>query len=193
MPTLTDKEREYVAIGAAIGAGCRPCTRYHVGAAQKAGLSEDEIRLAVKDAEALRVDAVAGIADYAQHLLGGETKGARCLYDPAERSQALAMIGAATGGNAGHLLDWLLPQARGLGMTNDALREAVQTATAVKGVAADFCQKDAERALALENEVASPAADGECVATAPAESPGLTATVETTAAAAGRRDAGSCC
>src|SRR3990172_5719293 len=41
--SLTGKEKELVAIGAAIGAGCQFCTQFHVGAALKTGLSHDEV------------------------------------------------------------------------------------------------------------------------------------------------------
>ena len=52
MTALTDAQKEFVAIGAAIGAGCQPCTQYHVRAALKAGLGQDEILRALDQAEA---------------------------------------------------------------------------------------------------------------------------------------------
>ncbi len=166
MPVLNDKEREFVAIGAAIGAGCRPCTRYHVKAAVKAGISEDDVRLAVRDAEVVRIEVVTSIAEYANRLLGRGRRDGERLCSPAEPSQALTQIGAATGGNAGYLLDSLLVRARGLGLTSEALGEAVGIATKVKGVAASFYEKDAERALGRATEVTR-GEEGECVGSQP--------------------------
>jgi len=168
MGKLNDKEREYVAIGAAIGAGCRPCTQYHVNAALKAGLSKDEIRTAAEEAEALRVEAAASVADYARGLLGDGEKRAHDFADICERSQALVRIGAATGGNAGPFLGEILPQARGLGLTNDALREAVEMAGMVKRMAGNFFEKDAQRALGRAKEAATVVEAAGCAGAAPA-------------------------
>jgi len=153
MSILSDKEREAVAVGAAIGAGCRPCTQYHVNAALQAGLSREEVRLAVKDAEVLRIQAATGIAGYALHLLGDERGHDDRLCNPAERLQALAQIGAAAGANVGTLLDLLLPQARALGLSGGALQESVNVAAAVKKAAAGFFARDADRALGRRDEI----------------------------------------
>ena len=188
MTILNAREREIVAVGAAIGAGCRPCTQYHVRAALKAGLSEEEIRLAVEEAEVLRIHAATSIADFARGLLGSSEGRAAPLCSPVEPFQALAQVGAATGSNAGHALDWLLPYARGLGLSNEALSEAVEMAGVVKGMAGEFFRKDAERTLRVKAEVASPAEAGTCVqapqpsAVAPADT-GCLATLSS----------GSCC
>ena len=135
-------------------------------AAREAGLSREEVRLAVQEAEALRLEAAAHIADYARGLLDdGEIRAER-LGDPCERLQALVQIGAATGGNAGYLLDRLLPRARGLGLSNDALKEAVELAGAVKKMAGNVFDKDAERALGRAEEVAAVAEAAGCAAAA---------------------------
>jgi AhpD family alkylhydroperoxidase len=167
--TLSDKEREYVAIGAAIGAGCRPCTQYHVSAALKVGLSKDEVRTAAEEAEVLRVEAAASVADYARGLLGDGEKRAHDLADTCERSQALVRIGAATGGNAGPFLAEILPRARGLGIADDAVREAVEVAGMVKMMAGNFFEKDAQRTLRLGKETATVAEAACCAGAAPAD------------------------
>jgi AhpD family alkylhydroperoxidase len=169
MDALSDKEREYVAIGAAIGAGCRPCTQYHVNAALKAGLSKDEVRTAAEEAEALRVEAAASVADYARGLVGDGEKRAHDFADTCERSQALVRIGAATGGNAGPILDEILPRARGLGLTDNVLTEAVEVAGMVKRMAGNFFEKDAGRALGRAEEVATVTEAAGCAGSAPAD------------------------
>ncbi len=54
MEKLTFKERELVALGAAIGSNCVPCVEYHIPTAKKAGLSDDQINEAVKIAEMVK-------------------------------------------------------------------------------------------------------------------------------------------
>jgi len=171
---LSVREREVVAVGAAVGAGCRPCTQYHVRAGLKAGLSEDEVRLAVEEAEVLRIHAATSIADFARGLLGAAEERAAPLCSPTDPLQALAQVGAATGSNSGHALDWLLPYARGLGLSGEALSEAVEMAGVVKRMASEFFGKDADRALGAGREVSSPAEAGSCVQ-APGSSVGVPA------------------
>lgn len=54
MKTLSKRDRELVALGAAVGSNCVPCVVFHVGAARKLGLSTDEIREALKVADTVR-------------------------------------------------------------------------------------------------------------------------------------------
>jgi AhpD family alkylhydroperoxidase len=162
MSILSDVEREHVAIGAAVGAGCRPCTQYHIKAAVEAGLSTDDILVDVEEAELVRIEAATSMADYARSKLGGAETHNSSACSPTTQAQALAQVGAATGSNAGRLLKDLLPRARGLGLSNDRLAEAVSVAGKVKSVAADFYDKDAERALGDTEMVVAVSDDDGC-------------------------------
>ena len=52
--SLSPKERELTALGAAIASNCIPCIEYHIPQARNAGLSDGEIREAVELAEKVR-------------------------------------------------------------------------------------------------------------------------------------------
>jgi AhpD family alkylhydroperoxidase len=54
MNDLTSRERELVALGAALGSNCAPCVAYHVAEARKAGLDDAQIRAAIELADATR-------------------------------------------------------------------------------------------------------------------------------------------
>ena len=54
MTTLTLRERELVALGAALASNCVPCIEFHVPAARKAGLSDAEIGEALALADKIR-------------------------------------------------------------------------------------------------------------------------------------------
>jgi AhpD family alkylhydroperoxidase len=159
MTALTDTQREFVAIGAAIGAGCQPCTQYHVRAALKAGLGQEEIQLALDQAEAVRQEGGVAVANVGRAMLGlGEaTQSEGCVCDA---SQALVYIGAAAGCNAGGMLARYLEVAAGLGFSAEQLGEAVDVAQAVKEKGAmGFFARDVERALArLGSAAPTPAA-----------------------------------
>jgi len=147
MSSLTDAQREFVALGAAIGAGCQPCTQYHVRAALKAGLGQEEILRALDQAQSVRQEGGVAVANVGRTMLGldGEAQGQGCVCDAA---QALVHVGSAAGCNAGGLLARYLEAASGLGLSPEALAEAVEVAQAVKEKGAmGFFAKDVERAL----------------------------------------------
>ena len=147
MASLSDAQREFVALGAAIGAGCQPCTQYHVRAAMKAGLGQEEILWALDQAQAVRQEGGVAVANVGRTTLGlgGETQAEGCLCNA---SQALVYIGSAAGCNAGGLLARYLEAASGLGHSPEVLAEAVEVAQAVKEKGAmGFFARDVGRAL----------------------------------------------
>lgn len=174
MAELADRDRELVAIGTAIGAGCQPCTQYHVGAAQEAGLSADEVRRAIEGGLTVRIEggnAVANaVADGGRRLLGDEAP--RSRRDGGRnggptlsgRGEVLAYLGAAGGCNAGGLLAGYLAAALGLGVSDDELRAALEVTTVAKSMAATFSDREAERVLgtAAAPQPAAASAQGCC-------------------------------
>ena len=54
MSDLTPRERELVALGAAMGSNCVACVEYHVPESRKAGLSDREIHAAIQHADKIR-------------------------------------------------------------------------------------------------------------------------------------------
>ncbi len=54
MNRLTNAERELVALGAALGSNCVPCSEYHIHEARKAGLSDAKLNEAIHLADAVR-------------------------------------------------------------------------------------------------------------------------------------------
>ena len=54
MSDLSPRERELVALGAAMGSNCVPCIEYHIPESRKAGLSDAEIHTAIEHADKIR-------------------------------------------------------------------------------------------------------------------------------------------
>lgn len=54
MSELSHRERSLVSLGAAIASNCIPCIKYHVPEARNAGLSDIEIKQAVRVADKVR-------------------------------------------------------------------------------------------------------------------------------------------
>jgi 4-carboxymuconolactone decarboxylase len=72
MNNLSDRDRELVAIGAAIASNCIPCIEYHVPAARKAGLDDAEIKEAVSLADKVKRVPARKVLDTATSLLKDE-------------------------------------------------------------------------------------------------------------------------
>ncbi len=54
MEQLTHRERELVALGAAMGSNCIPCIEHHIPEARKSGLSDEQIKEAIELADKVR-------------------------------------------------------------------------------------------------------------------------------------------
>jgi 4-carboxymuconolactone decarboxylase len=72
MNNLSDRDRELVAIGAAIASNCVPCIEYHVPAARNAGLDNAEIKEAVSLADKVKRVPARKVLETARSLLGQE-------------------------------------------------------------------------------------------------------------------------
>lgn len=163
--SLSESDREFVAVGAAIGAGCHPCTQYHTQAALKAGLSLDQVQRAVDQAQAVRSRGGVAVADVGRRILGVEQQGLPEPEPAAHRDHVLVALGAAGGCNSGVLLTEYAEQAVEQGLDGGELREAVDIAEAVKTMAGKFLMRDVERVLGRAPERAAVAAtDAGCCA-----------------------------
>ncbi|HEU0226027.1 MAG TPA: carboxymuconolactone decarboxylase family protein [Steroidobacteraceae bacterium] len=54
MNELISRDRELVALGAAMGSNCVPCVEYHIPESRKAGLSDAQIHAAIQHADKIR-------------------------------------------------------------------------------------------------------------------------------------------
>lgn len=54
MNNLTPRDRELVALGAAMGSNCVPCIEFHIPESRKAGLCDAEIHAAILHADKIR-------------------------------------------------------------------------------------------------------------------------------------------
>ena len=76
MNELTSRERELVALGAALGSNCVPCIEYHVPEARKAGLTDQQISEAIQLADQVRQVPARKVLDTALGLVGKAPAGA---------------------------------------------------------------------------------------------------------------------
>jgi AhpD family alkylhydroperoxidase len=67
---VTEQVKELIAIGAAIGASCEPCLKFHYDKARKLGLSSETLHEAVRIGRAVKEASAKNISGLADRLLG---------------------------------------------------------------------------------------------------------------------------
>lgn len=141
--TLTKAEQELVAIGASVGAGCHPCTEYHLAEAAKAGLGQSEMLQALADAECVKRSAYNELAVYSRELLGEAAELPPSCCDDTSIAKELVSVGSAVGANSIAQLRKHVEQARAIGIDLSQLNHAVEIARNVQRHAAEFTAKEA--------------------------------------------------
>ena len=71
---LTPRERELVALGAALGSNCVPCIEFHIAASRKLGFGDEQILAAIGLADAVRQVPARKVLDVATEILGASTE-----------------------------------------------------------------------------------------------------------------------
>jgi len=168
---LTQKEKELVAIGASIAAGCQPCTAHHFKAVRQAGASEAEIHQAV--------DAALGVRNSATKIMTGLTEkhlgNGRAVEEPGRSSKPLigelVSIGAALAVNCTTNLETHLQAARTVGATDRQIQTALGVARAVKKVAEQKAEA-ITTTVAKQKVVVAAATVAELTGSVEAETPG---------------------
>ena len=164
--SLTQKEKELVAIGASIAAGCQPCTTHHFEAVRQAGATECEIRQAVDAALGVRHSATEIMTGLAEMHLGTR----HAVEEPRNSSRLLigelVSIGAALAVNCVTNLETHLQAARTVGATERQIQTALGVARAIKKVAE---QKAEAITAAVANQEVVVAAEIVAEAEAPGE------------------------
>jgi AhpD family alkylhydroperoxidase len=70
MQNLNERDKELVALGAALGSNCVPCIEAHIPQARKAGLTDPEIAEAVGLADSVRRVPAAKVLETARKMAG---------------------------------------------------------------------------------------------------------------------------
>jgi AhpD family alkylhydroperoxidase len=155
---LEQQDKELVAIGASIGALCRPCLEHHIPAGRDAGLTERQLARAVEVAQATHRIATGLLFQRSDELLHGTEApaGAPVPAEPSSRLDELAALGASIGANCHPLLERHIAAALQQGLTAGQVRSAIKMAQFVQHHAAEVTA--AKAAAAIEAAGLHPAA-----------------------------------
>jgi AhpD family alkylhydroperoxidase len=140
--TLRLKEKELVAVGVSVAAGCKPCTDYHVKAARKAKATDDDIRQAIADATEVCGYAQAIMTAHGLAHLGIAGEPVETGTSPeTTRTTELVAIGAAFAVNCTASLERHLTGAGRFAITAEDVDSIVKLARFIKGKAASHVDK----------------------------------------------------
>lgn len=146
---LSQKQKELVAVGASLGAGCIPCTEHHAGAVREAGASEEEARWAAGIGLAIKRESLAVMAALAAERLALPAKpgtaDGRGRAEDQSWLGALVALGAAMATHCVPALKREIAQARRLGASEDDIGRAVRIGHAIREVGASKVDAAATR------------------------------------------------
>ena len=145
---LAVTEKELAAIGASIGANCRPCIEHHLAAGREAGLSKTELVDAVATAQAVAHEAVMLLSARVDELLGraGSPPEPEVIVNPSKAAELVA-LGASVGANSHPLLHLHIAAALEEGLTLAQVKAALKMAEYVQQRAAEITANKAAESL----------------------------------------------
>jgi AhpD family alkylhydroperoxidase len=139
---LTLTEKELVAVGTSVAAGCKPCTDYHLQEVRKTEASDAEIRQAIAQAAGVRRNATEIMEGHGlEHLGASGEVGGPSPAQQTSRIQELVSIGAAFAVNCTSGLERHLEAGQQVGIAEEEIQEVVGLATFIKRMAASHVNK----------------------------------------------------
>jgi AhpD family alkylhydroperoxidase len=145
---LEPRDKELAAIGASIGANCRPCIEHHLVAGREAGLSEAELDDAVATARVARHEAVELLSARVDELLGrGGPPPEPAAAAQTSKARELVALGVSVGANSHPLLHLHIGAAFDVGLEVHQIRSALKMAGHVQQHAAEITANEVTRAL----------------------------------------------
>jgi alkylhydroperoxidase/carboxymuconolactone decarboxylase family protein YurZ len=161
---LNEKEKALIGVGAAVAAGCQPCTEHLVKTARAAGACDHSLALAVETAVAVRESATRTMDEWA-----GQCQGERPQPDSGFRAEKrrfaeLTAVAAAFAVNSVPDLRAHLQSARECGATLEEIRVAIAVAGLVKKTAEEKVAAFlGEQSRSAEGCCSTPASPAGCV------------------------------
>ena len=134
-------EKELVAVGISVAAGCKPCTDYHIRVTRESGATDDEIRRAITDAICVRASALKVMQAHGLQHLGDAGDEAGCGCEDTNRIKELISVGAAHAVNCTTNFEEHLLAAKTLGITDCELKEVIKLANFIQNKAASHVDK----------------------------------------------------
>lgn len=140
--TLSNRERDLVAVGVSAAAGCKPCTESIIPEARRRGASDVEITQAVIDAVRIRRIATENIEAFAMDRLGKNGGRSDVVFNIRDisRTRAIVLLGAAFAVNDTTNVQKQVESADQQGLTGPEVAEVLMLADYIKAKAASHVE-----------------------------------------------------
>jgi AhpD family alkylhydroperoxidase len=145
---LNTIEKEMIALGASVAAGCQPCTLHHIEAAGAAGTCDKGMTLAVTVAADVRRAAAEAMASWGIEQLGGTMELPDDWLTQRKLIRALVSAAAAFAVNSVPEFRRYAEEAHHHGATDRQIQLAITIARKIKGVASEKIESVAQQLLA---------------------------------------------
>lgn len=146
---LSQKEKELVAVGASVAAGCIPCTQYHLKEVRVAGATTTEITQAV-DAALCVKGSTRGIMEKVAYDALGVPKEEQpsCCAGPTDRLKELVSIAAAVAVNCPGNFHKHVTAGRTVGVRDEEIQLVVGLAKMIRSKAMEKIDEVAKEVMA---------------------------------------------
>jgi alkylhydroperoxidase/carboxymuconolactone decarboxylase family protein YurZ len=142
---LTTKQKELIALGASIAAGCQPYTIHYLQGARAVGASERGVTMAITAGADVRRAATEGMAAWGIDQLGSTTELPDQWLSQRRLTRALVFVAAAFAANSVPEFLRLADEAHRLGATDRHMQVAVAIARKVKRAATEKIESAASQ------------------------------------------------
>ena len=160
---LSQKEKELVAVGASVAAGCIPCTEYHLQEVKAAGATTEEITAALNAALCVKGSTRGIMEQVAYRALGlAKEEQPSCCAGPTNRMKELVSIAAAVAVNCPTNLHKHVEAGRTVGVRDDEIQLVAGLAKLIRGKAMEKVD-DAAKVLSTAAPVQAEACCGPSV------------------------------
>ena len=144
---LTQKDKELIAVGTSVSAGCQRCSDYHFKRVLEVGSSLDEVKMAVIDA----TDTISHADEMMQrkaYVLMEVSRPEADITDKAiNRISALVKLGAAVASNCTPTIIREMEAAKAIGISQDEMMVTIKLAKMLLRKAGEFADEAIEEAL----------------------------------------------
>jgi AhpD family alkylhydroperoxidase len=148
--TLSQREKELIAVACSVSAGCQRCSDYHFRKVFEVGADLNEVCKAVADTEATIQHAEEMMQRKAYELMQVSREDVPQIADAADRITALVKLGAAVASNCTPTITSHLSLAQSSGATEGEIEVAIKLGKMVLAKAGQFADEAINESLASE-------------------------------------------
>jgi len=145
--TISQKDKELIAVACSVSAGCQRCSDYHFKAVFEAGATKEEVEKAVQDATSVILHADEMMQRKAYSLMEVAREDLPVAVEADDRLVAFRKLGAAVTSNCTPTITAYLTAAQSTDATGSEIKMTIKLAKMVLHRAGEFADEAISEAL----------------------------------------------